>query len=100
MSVITKLDFSNKFVKEQYPNITLPEVNQTTPLIVKLLEPGEIPLIGILNDVKKVIAKISDSAYNVDKLLRTHSEVVFNKSKDESYDIASVLDYLEVIVWT
>lgn len=99
MSVITKLDFNDKVRDAEYPNILLPEVNQATPLIVKLLDPGTLPLVGELNGIKKVIARVSDSAYNIDKLLRTHSEVRFNKNKEESYDLSSITDYLEVFNW-
>jgi len=96
MGVVTELSFKNT-VKEQFPNVVLRSVNDTTPLVVKLLEKGELPLVGILGDIRKVVAYISPSAYNIEKLLRTHDDIVYNRDENTRVQIRSVVDYLEVV---
>lgn len=97
MEVVTNIDFDKKPVDVPFPYFVLPELNQTTPLVVKALEAGDIPVIGILGGAKKVIAKVSPSVLNVDKLLRTHGRVTYMTGQETSYQLNSVLDYLEAI---
>lgn len=73
------------------------ELNPTYPLVVGLLEEGELQVIAEYKGQRRVIANISESAYNVDKLLRTHGELKYVTETGESYPIKSVIDYLEVI---
>lgn len=103
MSVVTELnveEFSRKHTNIKYPNFILNNINETTPLVVSLLEEGEIPLIGIHNGVKKVVKYISNSAYNVDKILRTHGVITYVLSESDSKVIKRIQDYLEVFIWT
>lgn len=100
MAVVTNINLSGQRLREQFPNVFLEEVNQTTPVVVSLLEKGDIPVIGELNGERKVIAHMSSSAYNIDKLMRTHSSVRYSKSETERFSLTSIADYLEVVAWT
>lgn len=89
--------FTAKRVNARYPNIFIPSLNGTTPLVVELLEKGELPVIGEHNGQRRVICYISESAYNIDKLLRTHDVLKYMSDADSTYDVHSVREYLEVV---
>lgn len=98
--VVTKLDFSPKIVKEEFPNIVIADANDTTPLVVGLLEKGEVALVCVVEKKRKVVGHISKSAYNIDRILRTHGDVTLNQSVSNRVRIRSVQEYLEVMDWT
>ena len=103
MSVITSLnvdEFSQRRTQIKYPNITLLDVNPTTPLVRTLVEVGDIPIHGKYNGKTVVVGRMSNSAYNIDKLLRTHGTLIYSTSEETSYEINSIKDYLEVVTWT
>ena len=89
--------FTSKQVQYKYPYIRLKELNDTTPLVVSMLEEGDIPLLAEYKGITKVISHISSSAYNIDKLIRTHSGVVYCKAASDEREIYSAREYLEVI---
>ena len=82
---------------EKFPNYFLDKPNDTIPVIVQSLEPGEYQLITEAGGKRKVIAKISKSAYNVDRLLRCTGSLIYRKSSEESFKLSSVTDYLELV---
>lgn len=101
MKIVTSLDFSDKVVKASYPNIVLGEVNDTTPLVMTLLQSGDVPLIGKYKGVCKVIGKVALSARNIQRLLRTHNSLVLNmKENGKGACITTVEEYMEVVTWT
>ncbi len=98
--IIRRIDFTPKIRKEEFPNIVIADVNETTPLVVQLLEEGDMPVIGVIGNSRKIIARISKSAYNIDKLMRTHSDITLNQEVSNRVRIRSVREYLEVMRWT
>ncbi len=92
--------FSSRKGEVTYPNITVLSPNKTTPLIVGLLKEGEMPLILELNGDRKIVKRISISAYNIDWMLRTCGSLRYRKSENEETIINSIEDYLEVLEWT
>lgn len=103
MSVITSLnveEFSQRRTQVKYPNVTLLDVNPTTPLIRTLVEEGDVPIHGKHNGKTVVVGRMSNSAYNIDKLLRTHGTLIYSVSEEETYEINDIKDYLEVFKWT
>ena len=94
-------DFRSKQIQLKYPCVLITDLNATTPLVVGQLEAGDIPLIAEYNNVKRVVCNISNSAYNIDKLLRTHEGIQYLQSESSFKDITNIRDYLEVITgWT
>lgn len=77
--------------------IELGELNETTPLVVPNLEVGELPLVGTYKDQRRVLTRISESAYNIDKLLRTHGVLKYIDGNGSMHVINNVIDYLEVL---
>lgn len=97
--IVTKIDFGPKIVKEDFPNIVIADANDTTPLVVSLLEKGDMALICVVEKKRKVVAHISRSAFNMDRILRTHGDVTLNQSVANRVRIHSVKEYLEVMNW-
>lgn len=89
--------FSKPRVDIKYPYIELLEFNDTLPAIVGILKQGDMQIKATYKGVTKVICSINQSAYNIDKLLRTQQKVRIWLSPDKYKDIKTVLDYLEVI---
>ena len=89
--------FQSKLVTISYPYLFLPFVNETTTLVVDVLEEGELPLVAVYKGQVRVVKYISTSGYNVDKLLRTHEKVEYIESEGVSFALKSTKEYLEVI---
>ena len=89
--------FSQRSVQAGYPYFKLREMSQVTPSVVKLLEEGDIHLRGSYNGKEVVVMRISNSAFNVWRLIRTHGSIVYCISPEESFLIESVEQYLEII---
>lgn len=77
--------------------IEIGELNATTPLVVPNLEVGELPLVGSFKGQRRVLVRISESAYNIDKLLRTHGVLKYIDENGNMHVVNSVVDYLEVL---
>ena len=92
--------FSQRKVPLAYPNIELGEIDVTSAIVIELLEQGEIPIIGEYSGDKRILKRISASAYNIEKLLRVHPLIRYRQSSERTLEVRSVLDYLEVIEWT
>ena len=92
--------FSQRKTTLSYPNVFLGEVNVSTAIVLQALEEGVIPVIGESNGEKRIIKNISDSVFNIEKLLRIHRNIYYNKSEAENFKLKDVKDYLEVIEWT
>jgi hypothetical protein len=85
----------------QYPYIKLNNINDTTPLVLSTLENGPMKIIGEYKGQCKVLGSMSGSAYNIDKLLRTHDSLDYVVSDGNVNCITTVREYLEVLSgWT
>lgn len=95
-------ELTSRKTDEEFPNILVTSPNDTLPVVVRSLEKGDMQLVVEWNGVRKVVARISASALNVEKLLRTVHGVEFVTSKDSSISISNITDYLEAVtkVWT
>lgn len=93
-------EFSKRTTEEVFPYITIVSPNNTVPLIVSVVEPGDIPLVIELNGTKKVVARMSASAFNVDKLMRTCGSLEYHVDKDNVILLQDITDYMEVFEWT
>lgn len=82
---------------EVFPNFLVNNPNDTIPLIVPSLEMGDYQLIIDLNGNRKVIARISLSAYNVDRLIRCTGSLIYRQSSEVSHVLLNVEKYLEVV---
>lgn len=90
-------NFSKRKTSITYPNFVLRGMTEVTPVVVPLLDEGEVPVISEYNGKKVVVARMTESAYNVWKLLRTHEAISYNPNETESYEIRSIKDYLDLI---
>lgn len=89
--------FSSRESSLSYPYFELGDLNDVTPLVVGVLDNGDIPLVGQYKGVTKILRRVSSSAFNVSKLLRIQLSVTYHKSETESYPLRNILDYLEVV---
>lgn len=78
----------------KYPNILLLKHNDTLPLMTAILEKGDTQVILNYKGQQRVVARISESGYNIDWLLRTMGSFRLYKSPTDYVDIFSVEDYL------
>ena len=85
-------------IKLNYPCILIDNPNRTLPLMVRNLEEGDMQLIVEFNGKTKVVKKMSRSALNVDKLIRTNGTLKYVISKDIIIPINSITDYLSCLV--
>ena len=97
MSAINVDELVSNKTQAQYPILVIGNANDTIPLVTTTLEKGDMQLVLIYNGQKKVIGKISESAHNISKLLRTCGSIEYMKAKDESYEIHSVAEYLDCV---
>lgn len=89
--------FTERKCQSKYPYIELQEINNTLPLVLSILEAGDLQVIAIYKEKRRVVGNISASAYNIVKLLGTQGRVLYHKGAEQVYDIRDVIDYLEVI---
>ena len=79
-----------------YPNIEV-SYSRTLPLLTTDLEKGDMQVILDYNGKLKCVCNISGSARNVKLLLDCTGNIVYNKSPEESYNIQSVQEYLDLV---
>lgn len=92
-------ELTEKRTSESYPNITINNPNDAAVVVLtRALEKGDMQVIIKHKGVRKVVAKISPSAFNIDKLLRVLGEVDYVMGQNASITITSVEDYLTCIV--
>lgn len=97
-----KLDveaFASQRVSAVYPCFEIVSFNDTLPLVISSLEKGDIPLVAVHEGKKKIACRISSTAFNISKLLRTQGELICFKSATEFRHVNRIQDYLEVILW-
>lgn len=90
-------ELTQRKTSESFPNIVIRNLNITLPVIIQSLEKGEMQLIIEHNGTRKVPMRISESAINIDRLLRGCGTIVYVKGPEESYEINSVLEYLQCV---
>ncbi len=82
---------------EGFPNVLVTTPNETLPVVVQTLEKGDMQLIVELKGQRKVVARISESAFNIDKLLRTVGPIFYRKSVEEAIEIRDIPTYLSCV---
>ena len=87
--------FSKPKTSVSYPNFQLLDLSDITSVVLPLLEQGDIPVIAGYEGKRFVVGRISGSAYNVWRLLRTHTGLRYCPDENESILIQSIEDYLE-----
>ena len=97
MSQIDMQELTSRKTEETYPNFLVLHPNNTVPVVIRSLEPGDVQLIVEFKGVRKCVAHISPSALNVDKLLRTLGSVEYVLGKNVSTTINSVEGYLSCV---
>lgn len=101
-SILTNLDanFSNAEVSVQYPCIEVVTENTAPlPLIVELLEAGDVPLLFESNGVTYELARVDASPLNLLKLLKVYP-FKFIHGPGLISDIVTTNDLLEARAWT
>jgi len=83
---------------EIFPNVLITNPTDVVPTVVEALEKGDMQLIVEWQGKKKVVARISESADNIDKLLRVIRHITYSKSQDERIVINSIPEYLDCII--
>ena len=83
---------------EIFPNVLITNPTDVVPTVVEALEKGDMQLIVEWQGKKKVVARISESAGNIDKLLRVLKHITYSKSQDERIVINSISEYLDCVI--
>lgn len=94
MSQISISKLTERRTEQAFPNLLIVNPNDTVPVVVKSLEEGDMQLIVEFKGVRKVVAKVSSSAYNIDKLLRCVGEITYQVSESVALPISTIEDYL------
>ena len=87
-------ELTERKTSESFPNVLILTPNETLPVIVRTLEKGDMQLIVEFNGKRKVVAKISPSAYNVDRLIRTLGTISYRRSVEDVVEIGDIETYL------
>lgn len=87
-------ELTERKTSESFPNMLVLTPNETLPVIVRTLEKGDMQLIVEFNGKRKVVAKISPSAYNVDRLIRTLGTISYRRSVEDVVEISDIETYL------
>lgn len=87
-------ELTERKTSESFPNVLILTPNETLPVIVRTLEKGDMQLIVEFNGKRKVVAKISPSAYNVDRLIRTLGTISYRRSVEDMVEISDIETYL------
>ena len=91
-------ELTEKKTSESYPNITINNPNDAVVVVIKrTLEKGDMQVIINLNGTRKVVNRISPSAYNIDKLLRVLGKLDYVIGPNAVMTITSVEEYLTCI---
>ena len=91
-------ELTERKASETFPNIVIPIPNDNIPVVIKSLEKGDMQLIVEFKGKRKVVARISESALNIDKLIRTVGEVTYCSNSGSSVEVRDVTTYLNCIV--
>ena len=87
-------ELTERKTSESFPNVLILTPNETLPVIVRTLEKGDMQLIVEFNGKRKVVAKISPSAYNIDRLIRTLGTISYRRSVEDVVEIRDIETYL------
>lgn len=91
-------ELTSRKTSETFPNIVITKPNENIPVVVRSLEEGDMQLIIEYKGKRKVVARISPSALNVDKLLRTAGSITYHKDENQHFEITDVSMYLGCLV--
>lgn len=89
---------TERTASETFPNVVITMPNDNVPVVIKSLEEGDMQLIVEFQGKRKVVARISESALNIDKLIRTVGLVNYCSSSESSVEVADITTYLNCIV--
>lgn len=94
--------FNKNYVDAEYPALLITNPTQAlVPVLKSCLYDGDLPLIVEFNGTRKLMRKMSESAYNVLSLLNVCSGIVYIDKNGNSHTITCIEDYLEVYAeWT
>lgn len=90
-------DFVSRKTEEAFPNFLITNPNQTLPVVVRNLEEGDTQLIVEVNGVRKCVKRVSRSALNVNKLLRTVGSFEYVLGQGSSVTITDIEKYLNCV---
>lgn len=90
-------ELTSRKTDETFPNILVLSPNDTLPVVVRSLEEGDVQLIVEFNGRRKCVAKMSPSALNIQKLLRTVGRVEYVISQGISTTITCMDEYLSCV---
>lgn len=93
-------ELTSRKTEETYPNIVimLTGPNDTVPVVVKTLMEGDMQLIIEYNGRRKCVARISKSAINIDRLLRTTGNIFLNFGGEKRIEITDIETYLSCVI--
>lgn len=90
-------ELTERKTSERFPNVLIKTPNETLPVVVRTLEKGDMQLIVEFNGRRKVVDEISQSAYNIDKLIRTVGNISYRKDSNQVFDVGDIVTYLSCV---
>lgn len=89
--------FNKRYVDAEYPALLITNPTQPlVPILKSCLYDGNMPLIVEFNGTRKLMRRMSESAYNIFNLLNVCSGIYYLDKNGESHAITCIQDYLEV----
>lgn len=90
-------ELTQRKTSERFPNVVITSPNDTVPVVVRTLMKGDMQLIIEFEGKRKVVASISPSAFNIDKLLRTVGKISYSIAPESQIEIDDVTTYLSCL---
>lgn len=94
MPEVLNATFANKKVDKPYPNLEVVTIGVALPVVLPLLQQGDLPVIGTYQGVERMLGSIDPEATNIFKLLKA-TKLIYNKSASEHYEINEASDIFE-----
>ena len=91
-------DITGQVASMQYPALLITQPNATTSTVLPVLEKGVMPVIVQFEGQERILTRVRNSAYVIDKLLRTHSGLQYLKDSSTTIQIESIKDYMEGVL--
>lgn len=94
--------FNKKYVDLKVPAIIITKpTDALVPVLKSCMYDGEVSLVLEVKGERKLVRKISESAYNMISLLKVSSGIIFVDEERKEHNITCISDYLEVFEsWT
>lgn len=90
-------ELTSRKTEETFPNILVTHPNETLPVVIRTLSEGDMQLIVEFKGKRKCVARVSPSAINMQRLLRTVGSFEYVLGQNVSTTITCMDEYLSCV---